>query len=185
MGDTMAKIEKYLGYIDRTNEWCGRILSYLVPVMTILIVIEIVMRYFFDAPTCWNNELTQMIFGTYAVLAGGFVLLRNGHVHVDLIISNFSRRTQALLFIILTAPLFFLFTGMLLYHGTSFAWESLMVREHSQSAWNPPVYPWKMMLPLGGLLMLLQGIALLIRNVVVLVRGEDPVVTRDGKRGDA
>lgn len=181
----MKKLEICLGYIDQMNEWCGRALSYLVAVMTLLIVFEIIMRYFLNAPTSWSNELTQMIFGSYAVLSGGYVLRHNGHVHVDLIVSHFSRRTQALLFIVLAFPLFFLFTGVILYYGGSFAWDALMVREHSQSAWNPPTYPWKIMIPLGAFLMMLQGIAALLRNVRVFVSGEKPIASHSEKGGDA
>ncbi|TFG93635.1 MAG: TRAP transporter small permease subunit [Syntrophobacterales bacterium] len=133
--------------------------------MAVLIVAEVVMRYFFNAPTSWNNELTKMIFGAYAVLAGGYVLLCGKHINVDVVFSHFSERVQVILKVV-TSPLFFFFCGVLLYYGGSFSWESLTGLETSQSAWDPPVYPVKLMIPLGALLLLLQGIAELIRNVV-------------------
>ena len=61
---------------------------------------------------------------------------------------------------------------MLLVYGGQLAWESLSTWEHSQSAWNPPVYPFKLMIPLGALLLLLQGTANLIRDILVLVTGQ-------------
>jgi TRAP-type mannitol/chloroaromatic compound transport system permease small subunit len=181
MGVGMTKLEKSLQIIDRVNGWVGRILSYFVAVMTVLIVIEVVMRYFFNAPTSWNNDLTQMIFGTYAVLAGGFVLMRGGHVNVDILSSHFSPKVQAIIAIV-TSPLFFFFCGMLLVYGGSFAWESLSAWETTRSAWDPPAWPVKLMIPLGAILLLLQGIATLIRNIVALFQ-EQELTTAHGKHG--
>ena len=64
-------------------------------------------------------------------------------------------------------------TVLLVYYGGSLAWESLSTLEHSQSAWNPPIYPVKLTIPLGAGLLLLQGIAKLIRDILFLVKGVD------------
>ncbi len=135
--------------------------------MGILICIEVVMRYFFNAPTVWANETTQMIFGAYSVLAGGYLLLEGRHVSVDVLVSKLPERVRNVINIV-TSPLIFFFCGMLFYVGGSFAWESLMGLETSQSAWDPPVYPLKLTIPLGALLLILQAIAMVIRNIVAL-----------------
>ncbi len=179
----MTKLEKWVLFIDFVNGWWGRILSYLAPVMAVLIVFEIVMRYCFNSPTTWSNELTQMIFGCYVVLCGGYVLLRGKHVRVDILSSHFSPKTQAVIEIV-TSPLFFVFSGMLLYYGGSFAWESVSALEHTQTAWNPPSYPVKLMVPVGAFFLLLQGIATLIRNVVVLFGGQNLVLAQGKERSD-
>ena len=57
---------------------------------------------------------------------------------------------------------------MLLIYGGSLAWDSLARFEHSQSAWNPPLYPAKLMIPLAALLLLMQGLAKLIRDILIL-----------------
>ena len=72
-----------------------------------------------------------------------------------------------------TSSLFFLFCGMLLIYGGSLAWDSLSRFEHSQSAWNPPIYPIKLAIPLGALLLTIQGISKLIKDIVILAgRGD-------------
>jgi TRAP-type mannitol/chloroaromatic compound transport system permease small subunit len=60
---------------------------------------------------------------------------------------------------------------MLLIYGGSLAWESLSRLEHSQSAWNPPLYPVKLMIPTGAFLLMIQGIAKLVRDIVTVVTG--------------
>src|SRR5690606_41000215 len=51
---------------------------------------------------------------------------------------------------VLTSGAFFLFAGTVLYFGASMAWDSLSRLEHSQSAWNPPLYPVKLTIPQIG-----------------------------------
>jgi len=167
----MTKLENSLRYIDVLNEWVGKTICYMVPGISVLVVLEVIMRYFFNAPSVWNNELVQMLFGGYGMLAGGYVLLKGGHVSVDILYSRFSTRGRALLDII-TSPMLFIFCGVLFIYGLSYAMESVMEMEHTHSAWNPPLYPVKITLPLGVFLVLLQGGAILVRNFVTYFHGE-------------
>ena len=167
----MNTLNLILRFIDNLNDWIGRILSYGSFLMFILVLSEVVRRYFFNAPTVWANELTQLIFGTYVILSGGYILRWGGHVNVDIFYSTLSDRWKAALDIV-TFIVFFLFCGMLLVYGGQLAWESLSTFEHSQSAWNPPLYPFKLCIPIASILLLLQGTAKLIRDIVTLVKGE-------------
>lgn len=138
--------------------------------MFFLVLSEVIRRYFFNAPTVWGNELTQLIFGMYVILSGGHILRWGGHVNVDLLYSRIGLKTKAVIDII-TFFLFFLFCGMLLLYGGSLAWESISILERSNSAWEVPLYPWKAMIPIGALLLLLQGVAKLIRDILTLSTG--------------
>ena len=157
--------------IDNLNDWVGKVLSFLVLLMFVLVVYEVFRRYFLNSPTVWANELTQMAFGAYVILSGGHVLRWRGHVNVDILYSRLSIRKKALLDII-TFFVFLLFVGMMLVYGGSLALDSLRRFEHSQSAWNPPIYPVKLLMPLGAFLLLLQGVAKLIRDVLTLFSRE-------------
>jgi TRAP-type mannitol/chloroaromatic compound transport system permease small subunit len=157
--------------IDALNDWVGKVFSFGVLLMFVLVVSEVVRRYFFNAPTVWSNEFTQMIFGAYIIVSGGHILRWGGHVNVDILYSRLSSRIRAILDII-TFFLFLMFVGMMLLYGGSLALESLKSLEHSQSAWNPPLYPVKLMIPIGALMLLLQGIAKFIRDILTLVSEE-------------
>ena len=161
-------LERILKMIDAVNSGIGYILSYFLFLFFGLLLMEVFLRYFFNSPTVWANELSQMLFGTYAVLGGGYILLTGGHVNVDIFCSRLSKKKKAVLDIVSSA-LFFLFCGMLLVYGGSLAWDSLSRFEHSQSAWNPPIYPAKLAIPLAAVLLILQGIAKLIRDILILL----------------
>jgi TRAP-type mannitol/chloroaromatic compound transport system permease small subunit len=163
----MSILKAFLKLIDTVNDKVGNFLSYFLFFFFLLLLMEVVLRYFFNSPTVWANELAQMLFGAYAILAGGYILRTGGHVNVDILYSHLSKKSRAALDIG-TSLLFFLFCGMLLIYGGSLAWDSLSRFEHSQSAWNPPLYPAKLMIPLAALLLMLQGLAKLIRDILIL-----------------
>jgi TRAP-type mannitol/chloroaromatic compound transport system permease small subunit len=163
----MSFLKAFLKFINAVNDRVGNLLSYFLFLFFALLFMEVILRYFFNSPTVWANELAQMFFGAYAILSGGYILRTGGHVNVDILYSRLSQKNKAALDIF-TSLLFFLFCGMLLIYGGSLAWDSLSRFEHSQSAWNPPLYPAKLMIPLAALLLMLQGLAKLIRDVLIL-----------------
>jgi TRAP-type mannitol/chloroaromatic compound transport system permease small subunit len=167
----MDGLKAVLDAIDRFNQWIGKCLSLLILAIFVLIMVEVVRRYLLNSPTVWANELTQYLFGAYIVLSGGHILASGGHVNVDLLFARLSRKTQARLDIF-TSFLFFIFCSMLIYYGGALAWESLAIFETSQSAWDAPIYPVKLMIPVGAGLLLIQGLAKLIRDILVVTGRE-------------
>jgi TRAP-type mannitol/chloroaromatic compound transport system permease small subunit len=177
----MPKLMAILKFVDGLNDWVGKVVSFGVLIMFLLVLSEVIRRYLFNAPTVWGTELTQMIFGAYVILSGGHILRWGGHVNVDLLYVVFNTRTKAVIDIC-TFFLFFLFAGMMLIYGGSLAWESISILEHSESAWNVPIYPIKMMIPIGGFLLLLQGLAKLIRDILTAIHGHPYASADSGER---
>ncbi len=173
----MRRLIAIVGFIDALNDWVGRVISYGALFMSALVLSEVIRRYLFNAPTVWGNELTQITFGVYVILSGGYILRWGGHVNVDILYARFSARGKAVADIV-TFFLFLLFCGMMLWYGGSLAWESLSIWEHSNSAWHPPICLVKMMIPTGAFLLLLQGVAKLIRDILLLFPGKE-IPSRD------
>ncbi|MFL9812156.1 TRAP transporter small permease subunit [Stutzerimonas sp. VN223-3] len=168
----MRLIHAYIDGITRLNEFIGRWVAYLIFIIFGLLLFEVLMRYLFSNPTSWTNEFGQMLFGAYVVLSGGYVMAHRDHVNVDLLYASFGPRIRAWIDIF-TSSMFFLFMAALLYFGSSMAWESIQGMETSYSAWNPPIWPIKAMIPLGTLLLLLQGIAKLLQDILIAL-GHEP-----------
>jgi TRAP-type mannitol/chloroaromatic compound transport system permease small subunit len=160
----MRPLFAFMRAVTRLNEWIGRLAAPVILALFLLLFAEVLLRYFFRSPTVWTNELAQLLFGAYAVLSGGYLLARGGHVNVDIIYAKFPRRVRAAIDI-LTSVLFFLFVAVLLWLGVSFALESIASLETSHSAWNPPIWPFKTMIPVAAGLLLLQGIVKLIADI--------------------
>jgi TRAP-type mannitol/chloroaromatic compound transport system permease small subunit len=149
--------------------------------MLILMVstsIEIVCRYFFNKPTIWSYELGQMIFGSYFLLAGAMTLRERGHIGMDLLLIRMSPRHQAILNSV-TFVLTVLFCSVLIWKGWEFAFASLKRWEHSTSVWGPPIYPYKLMLPLASLLLLLHAFSNFLKDIYFALTGNHLIPGED------
>jgi TRAP-type mannitol/chloroaromatic compound transport system permease small subunit len=144
----------------------------LILIIAFIVGYEIIMRYGFNRPTVWVNEMSAMLFGTFIILGGAYTARYNGHVPMDVVYNKFSKRGKAILdvisFFILTLPLL----GVLVWKGGESAWRSVMTLEHDSSQWGPPLYPLRVMLPLGAFLFLLQASAKLVRDFIVIFKGD-------------
>ena len=158
--------------IDRMNELIGKAVSFLILVLVGVIVYEIIVRYFFNSPTIWAHEISQMVYGAYVILLGGYLQQRNGHVNVDILYQHFNPRGKAMVNLF-TWLLFFAFCGVILVKGWEMAWDSFLYRETEPTAFAPPVYPLKMLIPLGALLLLLQGLVKYIGDLKVAITGKE------------
>jgi TRAP-type mannitol/chloroaromatic compound transport system permease small subunit len=120
----------------------------------------------------WAHGTSQRIFATYYILAGAYVLRHNQHVSVDIVYNHLALRQRAILSIF-GSLFFFTFCGVLLWKGVDFAWTSLSQLEPDETPWRAPLYPFKMMVPIGALLILLQGLAKFIRDFITAITGKE------------
>jgi TRAP-type mannitol/chloroaromatic compound transport system permease small subunit len=73
----------------------------------------------------------------------------------------------------------------LVWAGYTYAAESLAINEHSTLTANgPPLYPFKMVIPISGVLLLLQGLVEVARCIICLRTGAWPVRERDVEEVD-
>ena len=166
----MQAVKRVLGIIDAINIWTAKIISPMIAIVPLIILYEIFVRGVLNKPTVWVLELSQMIFGTYIILAGGYILYLDKHVSVDIFTSRLSARKRAILSVI-TSVFFFSYCGSLLYLGFDMAWPAFLGGYYSDTAWAPPIWPVLFMIPLGALLILLQGTAKLVRDLITAITG--------------
>jgi len=165
--------------IDSLSGWSGKVVSLLIFPVIVVIIYEVVMRYVFDAPTLWAHESSQLMYGFYGIMGGAYCLQQKSHVNVELLYARFSLRGRAFLDI-LTSPLFFMFCVVFILEGLGIGLRSLNMLEHSSSAWAPPVWPCKLAIPLGALLLMLQGLAKSVRDFYIVITGKELTITDGG-----
>jgi TRAP-type mannitol/chloroaromatic compound transport system permease small subunit len=178
----MRSLSALIATVDKTNRFVGKILWVGVLLNSIIILYEISSRYLLNSPNAWTNELSQYIFAAYTVLCGGYLMLNKMHINVEILYVRLPPRLK-LFSNIVTFPFFLLFVGALFIVGASFGWESLRKFEHSGSAWDPPVFLVKILVPIGAFLLLLQGFVELIRNIQLLISDRKGVSDNKGKDG--
>jgi len=168
----MEKLHRVLSVVDSINEWIGKVFSFLILILALIVGYEIFMRYVMNSPTIWVNEMSGMIFGTFIILGGAFTARYNGHIGMDIVYGLLSARKRAALDVISFFILFVPLLGVLIWKGGASAWHSVMILEHDSSQWGPPLYPLRIMLPVGAFLFLLQASAKTVRDFIVLFGGD-------------
>ena len=140
--------------------------------LTLHVTWEVFSRYALDNPRAWAFDVMIMLYGTLFMMAGAYTLAKSGHVRGDVLYGFFEPRTQAAIDLILYIVFFIPGVIALTYAGYFYAAESLAINEHSNiTADGPPVYPFKMVIPLAGAFLLMQGIVEIIRCVICLQQG--------------
>ncbi|WP_169545254.1 TRAP transporter small permease subunit [Sneathiella aquimaris] len=92
----MGALTAFARAVTVTNAWVGRVASYAVLILFILLLSDVVMRYVTQSPVSWSSLASKMVFGVYAIIGGGYLLARRDHVNVDLFYGNFSRKKKAI-----------------------------------------------------------------------------------------
>jgi TRAP-type mannitol/chloroaromatic compound transport system permease small subunit len=178
-------MQRLLLLIDKVSTFIGRAFSWLIVALTMFISWEVFSRYALDAPHSWAFDAMIMMYGTLFMMAGAYTLSQDAHVRGDFLYGSMKPRTQASLDLVLYI-LFFL-PGMmaLIYAGYDYAAISWRIDEHSNVTSNgPPVYPFKTVIPIAGVLVLIQGIAEILRCVVCLKTGAWPDRLKDAEEID-
>ena len=161
--------------IDGISIITGKAVSWIVPLLVLELVYDTSARYLFNAPTIWSYDISYMLYGTLFMLGAAWTLQREEHVRIDLFINKLSPRGRATLDLVGYLVFYFPAVGALVAYGASFSLQSWTILERSgQSMWQPPIYPFKTVLPLAALFLLLQGLANFCRCLRVLRKGASP-----------
>jgi TRAP-type mannitol/chloroaromatic compound transport system permease small subunit len=168
-------MQQLLLTVDRISTFVGQAFSWLIVSLTLMISWEVFSRYALDKPHAWALDVMVIMYGTLFMMAGAYTLAKSGHVRGDVLYGFFEPRTQATidltLYILFFIPGVFAFT----YAGWDYAAESLAMRESSTTtSEGPPIYPFKMVIPLAGAFLLVQGVVEIVRCVICLEQGHWP-----------
>src|SRR5476651_2624440 len=147
------KIQSFLLTADHISTWAGKAAAWLVMILMMVVCIEVFKRYIMNMPTAWIFDIDNMMYGSLFMLCGAYTLAQNAHVRGDFLYSSMRPRTQASLDIVLYVVFFIPGIAALIYAGYFFAMDSWTIGEHSNvTSDGPPVYQFKAMIPLAGIL---------------------------------
>jgi len=180
-----SKVQKLFLMVDRLSTFIGQFFSWLVVGLTLLIGYEVFSRYVLNNPHAWAFDAMIMMYGTMFMMAGAYTLSKNGHVRGDILYGFLKPRTQAIFDLILYVVFFIPGVIALAYAGYGFAADSWRILEHSSiTADGPPLYPFKTIIPLAGVILLFQGVVEIFRCVVCIQQGEWPSREQDVEEVD-
>lgn len=160
-----------LRVIDRVNDVAGRALASIVVVLTLTTLFEVVSRYVFLRPTTWVYPVNIFLMTTMVSLGTGYVFLHRGHVSVDVVRRLLPPRTGAVVDLV-TALFIFAFCLVVVWKGGELAVESVVAQEVARNMLlQIPIYPLKIFVVVGAVLLLLQATAKFVRDLIVARTG--------------
>ncbi len=165
-------MRRFVNFVDKMNLWVGRVFAFLILFLVTAIMIEVVSRYFFDAPTRWSNEISQYLLTGVVMLGAGYCLAFDGHVRVDILHRNFSPRTKAVVDL-LSFLMIFMFVTAMVWKGGELCYDAFIHDKRSMTILEMPLFPSMVMVPIGGVLLGLQGLVRAVRAAYLLTTGSD------------
>ena len=163
---------KLINFADNLSAWFGKAFAWLIMFMTFGVSYEVFVRYVLNAPTPWALDVSFIMYGTLFMVGGAYTLGKNGHVRGDFLYRNWKPITQARVDFILY--FLFFFPGVLALAVTGFKYAARSVRYGEVSINSPagiPIFQFKAIIVLAGVLLVIQGIAQVLRCVHCMRHG--------------
>jgi TRAP-type mannitol/chloroaromatic compound transport system permease small subunit len=181
----------YIRGVDAVNYRLGRVAMYGIFVLMAILLWSSISKTFF-LPTLWTLEMAQFVMVGYYILGGPYSLQMGSNVRMDLLYGSWSVRRKAW-FDAVTVLFLIFYLCVLLYGAVSSTayslgyWkdapfsflagvvigvEEVGTMERSSSSWRPYLWPIKVVMIVGFVLMLLQCISELFKDILRLKGAE-------------
>ena len=167
-GHHMKPLLAVASAIDRINELIGKAVAWLILASVLVSAINaIVRKVLSDSSNKWL-EMQWYLFGAAFLLAAAYTLKQNEHVRIDVLYARHSRRVQH--WIDLFGHLVFLmpFVTLMIWYLTPWAIRSYVSGEMSNNSGGLILWPAKMLLLAGFVLLWLQGLSEIIKKIAVM-----------------
>ena len=151
--------------IDTFTDLTGMAFAWMAIPLMLAVAYEVTARYGFDAPTIWAFDVSYMLYGTLFMLGAAYALHKGAHIRTDFFWDNFSPRTKGWIDSISYVVLFFPSFTALMIIGLIEANYAFSINETSeQTPWRPILWPFKYVVPLACLLLLIQGFSEFLKS---------------------
>ena len=171
----MNALLKLSKLIDALTNLIGKSIIWLVLIVTLISAGNAIMRYTINYSSNAFLEIQWYLFGMIFLFGAGYTLMKNEHVRIDVVSCKFSKRGQT--WIDIFGIIFFLMPMAIAIMVLS--WPVFVAAfksgEMSNSEGGLIVWPARLMIPAGFLLLILQGVSELIKRIGFLLgRCPDP-----------
>ena len=153
---------RVIGVVCALDEKIAELAGWVIVFMMLTISYDVVMRYFFNAPTTWSFEINRYMLIMVVFFGSGWTLASGGHVAVDIATEKLSEKHQNVLIAIshLVSAVYVLIFFIESVAFTLDAWENNVVSTE-YLAW--PLWPIRFFLVVGSGLLFLECIFKVLR----------------------
>ncbi len=168
--------------IESFSIWIGRTFGWCILILTFSVSYEVFVRYVLNAPTVWVFDMMVQMYGAIFMMAGAYALAQDTHVRADVLYRFWPPRWQGRIDLVLYVLFFFPGMIALFWFGWEIAADSWRYKEVS---WNSPariqIYFFKTLIPVAGVLLIIQGISECLRCIIAIKTNQWPQRMEDAK----
>ena len=124
---------------------------------------NVIARYAFNAPSIWIDEMSSLCLLFLPFFVGAWILKKEGHVKMDLLLNYTGRRTRLVLGIF-SSIFICLVCAVFVVYGFKVAWEMFEIGYRTDTNLRMLKWPIISIIPLGFLLILLQAVRNILEN---------------------
>lgn len=123
---------------DRLAVFIGRVTMMLIVLLTGVMLYEVMLRYVFEAPTLWANEMSLWLAGFVFLCAGLYAMQQRSHIRIVLLYDAVPRWLQRV-FDTISTVLIVTFAFFMIYGGYGEAFDKFYRWETFGTAFDPPI----------------------------------------------
>jgi len=154
--------------IDALNERIGGIVKWFILAAVLISTVNAIIRKVFNVSSNAWLEAQWYLFGAVFMLGAAYTFLKNEHIRIDIVTSNFSKRVRDWIDVFGHVVFLLPFAWIMLWHGIPFFLRSFEISESSMNAGGLIQWPAKILIPAGFILLFIQGISELIKRIAIL-----------------
>jgi TRAP-type C4-dicarboxylate transport system permease small subunit len=156
MASTLVRI------IDKICDSMGIVSGMIVALLCFLNAYAVIMGYLFNMPPHWSLDISEFLLVGTVFFGGAYALQLDAHANIPLLVANCSPYTQLVLKFV-TCAIAAIFAALLIWKGGELALDNLHTQTSSFS--RLPVFPSYIVVPIGGVFLLLQAISKAIKGI--------------------
>ena len=161
--------------IDKTTAFIGRTVSWLILAAVLISAGNAIIRKAFDYSSNAFLEMQWYLYGAVFMLAAAYTLQRNEHIRIDVVSATLSKRTRDWIDLIGHVVFLLPFVGLMTYLSWPFFWLSFTSGEGSPNAGGLILWPAKLMVLAGFVLLTAQAFSEIIKRAMVIAgKIDDP-----------
>ena len=151
----MKIIAKLNGIYDKILDLFAFIASILIIFVMVMVSIDVILRYFFNAPIMGVLEISEYMMLYIPMLGAAWLLRSRGHVNIDIVIGFFDSKNQSILNFI-TYTICAVTCAFIAYWGGVTTWDQYQRGILDIKAIEIPKFTFLISIPIGFFLLFIE-----------------------------
>lgn len=161
-------MNRYIRFTEQLSVFLGIIASILLVIAVVIVCHMVFVRFVLDGSTSWQTEFVSYTLIASTFIGSPYVLLRRGHVFVELLPMMLDDRGRFYL-ALFAYSISALFCITLAYLSIEFWYEAWIENWSSDTVWEPKLWKAYISMPIGFTAISMQYIA----DILCLLSGRD------------